>query len=262
MPERDSSSKLFRLLQVQAGVSRRKAQELIAAGEVTVNGKPVADPFADLSSIGNDGGVDVKLRGHPIALSPPEHRVYRFHKPVGMLCSHDDPCNGNTVGRVLRAEGFIGYTWAGRLDQDAEGLLLLSNCGDLINYLTHPRYGVPKQYAVWTASRVPRGKVREMTTKMCAGVIEGGDNLRALEVTLSERGSFRVTLAEGKKHEVKRLFSFFGVTVKRLQRIAMGTIQLRDLRAGAIERLSEDQEQDLLRTAFAITGKTCPPHRW
>jgi len=256
MSERDRSSKLFRLLQVQAGVSRRKAHELIAAGEVTVNGERVDDPFTvlDLDTAGKS--VDVKLRGHPITLLPPEHHAYRFHKPAGMLCSHDDQFNGNTVGRVLRAEGFIGYTWAGRLDQDAEGLLVLSNCGDLINYLSHPKYEIPKQYVVWTTAHVPTSKARKMALAMCSGVIEGGDALRALELTQSERGLFRIALAEGRKHEVKRLFSYFGITVKRLQRVSMGPVQLGRLRAGAFERLLPDEERDLIESALAAAGKS------
>ncbi len=258
MSEHNGSVKLFRLLQVQAGLSRRKAQELIASGEVTINREPVSDPFAVVEVSGKESSVSLRLRGHPIALTSPEYRVYRFHKPAGMLCSHDDRYDGNTVGRVLRAEGFIGYTWAGRLDQDAEGLLLLSNCGDLINYLTHPRYGVRKQYAVWTASRVPPDKVRKMAREMCAGVHEGGDELRAIDLTPSKRGSFLITLSEGKKHEVKRLFSYFGVTVSRLQRVSMSTVELRDLRAGAFQRLAANEERNLFRLALDAAGKADP----
>jgi len=258
MCEHKGSEKLFRLLQVQAGLSRRKAQDLIASGEVTINNESVDDPFAVVDVSGREKTVRIRLRGHPIALASPEHRVYRFHKPAGMLCSHDDRYDGNTVGRVLRAEGFIGYTWAGRLDQDAEGLLLVSNCGDLINYLTHPRYGVRKQYAVWTASRVPPDKIRKMAGAMCEGIVEGGDELRAIDLTSSKRGSFRITLSEGKKHEVKRLFSYFGVTVSRLQRVSMSTVELQDLRPGTFQRLAANEEQNLLRIALNATGKAGP----
>ena len=258
MADCENSLKLFRLLQIQAGVSRRKAHELIAAGEVTINRESVNDPYFVVDLSGKESTVTIRLRGHPIALASPEHQAYRFHKPAGMLCSHDDQYNGNTVGRVLRGEGFIGYTWAGRLDQDAEGLLILSNCGDLIHYLSHPRYGVRKQYAVWVSSRVPPDKVREMARGMCAGVHEGGDELRAIGLTQSKRGFFRITLSEGKKHEVKRLFSYFGVTVKRLQRVSMSSVELQDLRAGTFKRLAPDEERNLFRLALDATGKTGP----
>ena len=118
MDSPSTETKLFLLIQRQAGVSRRKAQELISAGEVAIDDSVVTDPFLPIEP---KAIQQLVLRGHPLSLQSPELRVYRYHKPKGMLSSHDDPHEGNTVGRVLRAEGFFGYSWAGRLDQDAEG---------------------------------------------------------------------------------------------------------------------------------------------
>jgi 23S rRNA pseudouridine2605 synthase len=246
--ERAQEAKLLQWVQRQSGVSRRKAQELIEDGEVAVNGESVADPFLSLAA---ESIERLSLRGHPLSLDAPELRVYRYHKPTGVLCSHDDPHYGNTVGRILRAEGFIGYNWTGRLDQDAEGLLLLTNDGDLVHHLSHPRYEVEKTYRVWV-DRLPRKPVMDQwLSEMQRGIADQGDTLRILSGRVEGRPPcVRLVLTEGKKHEIKRLFEHFGMAVVRLLRVTIGPIELGRLAAGAIERLPEDDER-LLRQSIA-----------
>lgn len=248
--------KLFRFLQAQAGVSRRKALDLVLAGEVTVNGERVLDPFLLLTR-GTLHGL--ALRGHPLSLEPREARVYRLNKPHGMLCSHDDPFCGNTVGRLLRADGFLGYTWVGRLDQDAEGLLLLSNDGDVIQAFTHPRYEVQKVYRVWLAASPPEREIVRALRSMEHGVEDAGEVLRILDGRIEGRPRHVViTLAEGRKHEIKRLFARFDFSVSRLLRVAVGPILLGDLAPGAWDRLPPPEEAslvDLARTLLAQAGE-------
>lgn len=240
-------TKLFRILQAQAGVSRRKAIDLVAAGEVEVDGHTVADPFAPLAA---DGPRRLTLRGHPLSLEPPESRVYRFHKPAGVLCSHDDPFSGNTVGRILRAEGFVGYTWVGRLDQDAEGLLLVSNDGDVIQAFTHPRYEIRKVYRVWIAGSPADRDLERALAAMKEGVEDEGETLRTLDGRVDGRPRHVViTLGEGRKHEIKRLFAHFDYRVSRLVRISVGPVGLGDLAPGAFERLLPADEVALLADA-------------
>jgi len=236
MDEHARTAKLLQWVQRQSGVSRRKAQELIEAGEVAIDGRVVTDPFLSLAA--DEIGL-LTLRGHPLALDAPESRVYRYHKPAGMLCSHDDPHYGNTVGRILRAEGFIGYNWAGRLDQDAEGLILLSNDGDLIHRLSHPRYEVRKAYCVWV-NRLPRKPVMDrMLSEMQRGIVDKEDTLHILSGRIEGRPPHvRLVLTEGKKHEIKRLFAHFDLSVVRLLRVSIGPIELGALPASAIERLT------------------------
>jgi pseudouridine synthase len=249
--------KLFRFLQTQAGVSRRKALDLVLAGEVTVNGEPVLDPFLLLTR----GALHrLALRGHPLSLEPRETRVYRLYKPAGMLCSHDDPFSGNTVGRLLRADGFLGYTWVGRLDQDAEGLLLLSNDGDVIQAFTHPRYEVHKVYRVWLAESPPGRELDLALRSMERGIEDEGEVLRILDGRVERRPRHVViTLAEGRKHEIKRLFARFGFSVSRLLRVAVGPVHLGDLVPGAWDRLPLHEEAslvDLAQTLLARAGET------
>jgi len=231
-----AAKKLLQWVQRQAGISRRKAQELIESGEVSVNDASVTDPFIVVAA------TEIRrlsLRGYPLSLDPPEFRVYRYHKPPGVLCSHDDPHSGNTVGRILRTEGFIGYTWVGRLDQDAEGLLLLTNDGDLVHAATHPRYQVGKVYRVWLQSMPSPSEMERLLTRMKAGIVDNGDRLRILDGAVERRPMHvRITLTEGKKHEIKRLFAHFGLSVTRLLRISIGPISLGDLHRGGIVRLN------------------------
>ena len=234
--------KLLQLIQRQAGISRRKAQELIAEGEVSIDGEVATDPFL---MVDPERIRLLTLRGHPLSLFEPEERIYRYYKPRGVLCSHDDPFYGNTVGRVLRTEGFIGYTWVGRLDQDAEGLLLLTNAGDVVHAFTHPRYGVKKVYRVWVRTLPPRGRLNAILAEMRRGIVDDGDSLRAISAE-TKGGYVEVTLAEGKKHEIKRLFSHFSLEVKRLLRVAIGPVTLGDLKPGEFSRLSEEDTKKVL----------------
>jgi 23S rRNA pseudouridine2605 synthase len=249
MDERAPEPKLLQWVQRQGGVSRRKAQELIEGGEVAVNGETVVDPFLFLAA---ESIEQLRLRGHPLSLEAPEPRVYRYHKPAGVLCSHDDPHYGDTVGRILRAEGFIGYNWGGRLDQDAEGLILLTNDGELVHRLSHPRYEVEKTYRVWV-DRLPRKPVLDQwLSEMQRGIADRGDTLRILSGKVEGRPPYvRLVLTEGKKHEIKRLFAHFDLSVVRLLRVAIGPIELGDLAAGTIERLPRDGESRLRRPSPA-----------
>jgi len=238
------STKLLRWVQRQAGVSRRKAQELIEAGEVSVNHQVISDPWQPYARAEID---HLALRGHPLSPDAPEPRIYRFHKPLGMLCSHDDPHYGNTVGRVLRAEGFIGYTWIGRLDQDSEGLLLLTNEGELVHRYTHPRYEIQKTYHVWVQRMPSADECSKMFATMRRGIMDDGDRLQIAEGRLHNRKPYAIiTLTEGKKHEIKRLFAHFNLKVSRLLRTSIGPVELGRLPAGAIERLPEEEADEIL----------------
>jgi len=230
---------------MQAGISRRKACALIDAGEIDVNGEIVRNPFLMITPSTLE---ELRLHGHPLSILSPQHRVYKYYKPVGVLCSHDDPHCGNTVGRVLRAEGFIGYTWAGRLDQDAEGLLLLTNDGMLVQRLSHPRYGVRKTYVVWLAHFPAADRMEQIFLEMQHGITEHKVVLRIVRGELQRSPKcICIALAEGRKHEIKLLFSHFDLEIIRLKRVAIGPVNLADLTTGNIARLDDEQVRNLYR---------------
>lgn len=248
-PTERGGTRLLQWIQQQAGVSRRKAAELIAQGEVSLNGRPAADPFLLLSP---ETAHRLTLRGQPLPLERPEWRIYRFHKPAGMLCSHDDPFSGNTLGRLLRAEGFIGYAWVGRLDLDAEGLLLLSNDGEFIQAFTHPRYEVEKTYHVWFRPLPRTEELERMVAAMRMGIEDDGELLRIRSGRVAGRPPYLVlTLVEGRKHEIKRLLARFNLSVERLVRVSIGGVELGSLRPGALERIPDAAARTLFDDARA-----------
>ena len=244
--------RLLQLVQRHAGVSRRKAQELIEVGEVEVNGSISRDPFLSL-----ERGVlqSLRLRGQPLPLLAPQLRVYRYYKPVGQLCSHDDPHSGNTLGRVLRAEGFIGYSWAGRLDQDAEGLIVVTNDGEIVHCLTHPRFRVKKTYHVWLSCLPSTKEMKRIFVQMRRGVEESGETLRIIDGQLGGRPTRAIVkLAEGRKHELKRLFSHFGLDIVRLKRVAIGPVRLDRLTPGNIARMDAGEAEQLHRFVRGLSA--------
>lgn len=244
--------RLLQLVQRHAGVSRRKAQEVIEIGEVEVNGSISRDPFLSLER----GALQsLHLRGQPLPLLPPQPRVYRYYKPVGQLCSHDDPHSGNTLGRVLRAEGFIGYTWAGRLDQDAEGLILVTNDGEIVHRLTHPRYRVKKTYHVWLSCLPSIKEMKRIFVQMRRGIQESGEVLRIIDGELGGRPARAIVkLAEGRKHELKRLFAHFDLDIVRLKRVAIGPVRLDRLTPGNIARMDAEGTKQLHRFVRGLSA--------
>ena len=236
----------MKIVQQQSGLSRRKARDLIEDGEVLVNGNEERNPFEkyDLEEIDR-----LYLRGHPLPTYPPENRAYKFYKPTGMLCSHDDPHYGRTLGRTLRSEGFIGYRWAGRLDQDAEGLLLLSNDGQLVHSLTHPRYEVEKRYHLWLSEELGHGKIGGIIEQFMEGIEDDGDLLQIKEGNVlslgKEHTELELVLTEGKKNEIKRLIDAVNLTIVRLRRTAIGPIELGDMSPEDINRVSDREWEEL-----------------
>ena len=188
----------------------------------------------------------VTVRGRLVRLP---RRVYlALNKPRGILCTSRDPGGRPTVQSLLPAGLPRVYT-VGRLDRDSEGLLLLTNDGDFAHALAHPRHHVPKTYLVWTASALDR-PARE---RMLAGVEDDGEVLRALavdEIARTAAGArYRVVLGEGRKRQIRRMMAACGLSVRRLQRVAVGGLQLGGLRPGEVRPLCPAEVRRLLAEA-------------
>ena len=168
-----------------------------------------------------------------------------LHKPPGYVCTRRDPAARHTIAQLLPQEWNMLYS-VGRLDQESEGLIFLTNDGQFSLRLTHPRYGARKTYRVTVAGRVESVVLRRFTE----GVADGPDLLRAQSARLisanNTRSVVEVVLSEGKNREIRRLFASAGLTVLRLQRVQIGPIKLGELPAGKWRTLTESEINSLL----------------
>ena len=212
--------------------SRRAAEELIAAGRVTVGGEVVTDPARDV-----DEGSGIAVDGRPVAPEPRE--VWALHKPAGVVSTAREPGRRRAVTDLIDSERRL-YP-VGRLDADSTGLILLSNDGELANRLTHPRYGVPKTYRV-ELRRPPSERELEQLRR---GVrLEDGPTAPAAVERRGER-EVEITLREGRKRQVKRMAEAVGNRVESLRRVRIGGLALGDLASGESRRLGEDEVREL-----------------
>ena len=226
----------------EAGVgSRRRCEELIQQGRVSVNGRIVTqlgtkiDPTLD--------GVSVGAR--PVAV---EHKVYlAINKPAGVLCTSRDTHGRKRVLDLLPPTLPRLYT-VGRLDRNTEGLLLLTNDGSFSLRLTHPRYKIPKTYLVEIGGQPSAGQLQPLLK----GVHSGGQLLRAEEVRdvgcCGDVTRLKLVIREGKKRQIRRMLRAIGFPVRRLVRLAIGPIELKDLNQGHWRYLTDEEVHKLMRT--------------
>jgi 23S rRNA pseudouridine2605 synthase len=243
-PEPASAEPRERLQKVlaRAGLgSRRACEDLIREGRVTVNGRVATlgdrvDPRADR----------VEVDGGRVPLDP-ELRYLALHKPHGVVTTARDPQGRPDVSRYY-PEGVRVFP-VGRLDRDTEGLLLLTNDGELANRLLHPRYGVEREYLAEVEGRPTE---RALTALRRGVELEDGParatSVRRVEGS-GERGAVRVVMTEGRKREVRRLLAAVGLPVRRLVRVRVGPIRLGRLRPGEVRELEPAEVRELLRGA-------------
>ncbi len=221
--------KLHKVL-AQAGIgSRRDMEQMIADGQITVNGQ-AAHVGQRITS--HD---QIRVAGRPVRvrITPPPARVLAYHKPAGEIVTHGDPQNRPTVFRKLPRLHQGKWQSVGRLDINTEGLLLFTNSGDLANRLMHPRFGVEREYAV----RVLGTLNEEQREQLLEGIDIDGQRaaMRSVEDGGGEGANhwYRVVITEGRNREVRRMFESLGLAVSRLIRIRYGCVVLpRGLRRG------------------------------
>jgi 23S rRNA pseudouridine2605 synthase len=248
-PEAESP-KLHKVL-AQAGMgSRLEMEQLILEGRISVNGEP-----AHIGQRIQFGDV-IKVNGKPVRvrMTPPPPRVLAYHKPAGEVVSHDDPQNRPTVFRRLPRLYQGKWQSVGRLDLNTEGLLLLTDSGELANRLMHPRFGLQREYAV----RVLGALSNEEKQRLLDGVrLEDG---QAQFASIEDGGGegancwYRVTIGEGRNREVRRMFEAVGHAVSRLIRIRYGAMVLpRGLKRGVWVELDQ-RDIDKLTAAAGLPG--------
>ena len=219
----------------QAGVaSRRASEELIVGGHVTINGAIAAELGVRVQQ-----GDDVRVDGKRIR--PAASQWFALHKPRGYMSTRSDPQGRRTLYDLVPPP-MRRLFYVGRLDFDSEGLVLLTNDGDTAHRLLHPRYGIDREYDVELEEQVDDAALEQLRRGVQL------DDGRARARTVRRRGGKRVvlTLQEGRKREVRRMFAELGYQVKRLRRVRYGPIRLGDLPLGEWRALDE-REQGALR---------------
>lgn len=222
--------------------SRRACEELIAAGSVTVNGRTATlgdrvDPTTD----------EIRVRGSRISADP-GLRYLALHKPAGVTTTMGDAHARSDLRALLPEQGPRVFP-VGRLDRDTEGLLLLTNDGELANRLTHPSHGVEKEYL----AEVEGEPTERRLMRLRRGVeLEDGAAHPVSVRTVGRSGgraALRVVMAEGRKREVRRMLEAVELPVRRLVRLRVGTVRLGRLRAGEIRDLTPEEVRGLYRVA-------------
>lgn len=240
MPSPDAAPTRLQKFLAEAGVaSRRGAEALIAAGEVLVNGKP-----AMLGAKVVPGVDRVVVSGETIR--PPRGRTLTLavNKPRGVVCSNRDPHHAQTIFDLVPPQFSPQRLFcAGRLDKDSEGLVILTNDGELANRLMHPSGLVVKYYRVSLEEPVRR----EELPRLLHGVVFEGERLRVERAHLIGRGmtlastEVDVEMHHGRKREIRQLFTALGHHVKRLRRYQIGRFSLRGFPLRGVKVMTESE---------------------
>ena len=249
-PAADGLQRLQKVLASAGLGSRRQCEELITAGRVEVDRRVVTE----LGTRVDPAKQAVRVDG--VALHTSRLEYFAVNKPSGVLCTNRDPSGRTRVIDMIDAPNARLFT-IGRLDLHSEGLILVTNDGDLANRLTHPRYGVSKTYRVVVAGN----PTHEVLNKLEQGIhlAEGFARAERMEIKSHHKESttLEMVLREGKNREIRRLLARVGHKVLRLTRIAVGPVRLGSLPTGAVRRLLPDEVKALWREG-AMTGQPAP----
>ena len=221
-------------------MSRRAAEEAITDKRVRIDGEEAV--------LGDRVDVDtqvVTLDDIPIPINP-DLETYLVYKPTGVISTASDPQGRPTVLGLIDSDKRI-YP-VGRLDVDSEGLLLLTNDGELANRVMHPRYGITKTYVAQVEGQPGKAAIRRLSEGV---VLEDGE-AKAISARIVEQSRsstlVEVVMGEGRKREVRRMFDQIGFPVARLVRVAIGPIKDQSLRAGESRLLAPSEVASLLRS--------------
>ncbi len=230
--------RLQKILSARGVASRRKAEELIASGQVSVNGI-----VAKLGDCADGDTDDIRISGCPLPGSR-KHVYLMLHKPRGYVTTLADEKGRQNVAQLVADCGERVYP-VGRLDMDSEGLLLLTNDGDFANALMHPKHQVNKTYQVWVRGYAP-GK----EALLCRPIELDGYRIHPPKVCVQKseqnRARLEITIHEGRNRQIRRMCQAADMEVTRLKRIREGTLSLGKLPLGAWRYLTEEEINQLI----------------
>lgn len=225
-----------------AGVaSRRASAAIIESGVVTVNSLVIKEPGYRVEETD-----EIKVNGKRIETAE-KKRTIVLYKPVGVLSTMSDPFGGKTVADLVKVPERL--VPVGRLDKDSEGLLLMSNDGELVNQLTHPRYEHRKTYLVKVAGRWSEEKLRTLRSPL---TLDDGYTIRPVPVEVVKEWSnntrlLRFVLGEGRKRQIRKMCSLAHLVVLQLKRVAVGRFELpKELNPGEWRDLTREEQKDII----------------
>lgn len=244
--EKPAGERIAKLL-ARAGVaSRREVERMIAEGRVALDGAVLETPATILPGL-----KGVTVDGKPVA-APERTRLFRFHKPAGLLTAERDPRGRATIYDALRnavPPGTPRLMPVGRLDLNTEGLLLMTNDGELKRQLELPATGVPRTYRARTFGEVSQAQLEELIEGVTVDGVRYGRIDANLERSAGRNKWIELTLTEGKNREVRRVLEHLGLAVSRLIRVSYGRLELGDLPRGAAQEVRKE-ELDRFRSSL------------
>lgn len=233
----------------QAGIaSRRASEQLMLDGRVTVNGVTVRE----LGTKADAARDDIRVDGRRVKVVA-RHRYLLLNKPRGYVTTRSDPQRRPTVIDLIAAVREYVYP-VGRLDFDSDGLLLLTNDGDLAARLTHPRHGVPRVYDAYVLGDPDRHDVE----RLARGVTIDGRRTAPADVRAIGPSHLRITIREGRNRQVRKMCEAIGHPVSQLTRVAIGPISDARLKPGDYRDLTGDEVRRLRAAAAKTDARPAP----
>ncbi|WP_174502616.1 pseudouridine synthase [Acidiphilium sp. C61] len=231
-PERDERGERIAKFLARAGIaSRRDAERMIEAGRVSLNGAKVLHPATFITA-----GDIVLVDGTPVA-APARTRLWRYHKPAGLLTTHRDPEGRPTIFERMPAE-LPRVVSIGRLDLNSEGLLLLTNDGALARQLELPATGWLRRYRVRVHGTIDPARLAALKGGIVVDGVRYGPIAAEIDSTKGSNSWLAVGLNEGKNREIRKVMAALGLETTRLIRIAYGPFQLGNMPRGAVTEVN------------------------
>lgn len=250
-PKTPAGDRIAKVLSRAGVASRRDAERMIAAGRVSVNGKVLTSPALNVTVRDR-----IEVDGKQIAEKEPE-RIWLYHKPVGRVTTHRDEKDRSTIFDDLPDDMPKHVLTIGRLDLNSEGLLLLTNDGEVKRKLELPSTGWVRKYKV----RVNGRPTEETFTPLRRGITVDGEKFAPMTISLDrQQGAnawLTVSLKEGKNREIRRAMAEIDLTVNRLIRVAYGPFQLGELKAGEVDEV----RRRVVRDQLGLDGAVAPEDR-
>ena len=227
-PQPEVGERLQNVLARRGVASRRHAAEIIEQGDVTVDDVRVTEPGFRV----NPETAEIRVQGRLLARREEKHRTILLYKPCGLICGADNS-QGETVCDLMAKHFSERLVPVGRLDKESEGLLLMSNDGDFINMMTHPRYGHWKTYIARVAGHMEDRKMQILRSRLeIDGYVIRPVEVEILKIGRDHTHQIAFTLAEGRNRQIRKMCSLAGFVVLSLTRVRIGPLKICNMQPG------------------------------